>query len=118
MAPIESRIPYSTCEAVQRGGGCGCGLRIQGGGGTDGYSTVPTHDMGGKVPMYAVHPCVQMGGNAAQQYGVISNPAGYSFLPIQTNDVPVMAVVPYGGKGGGKRMKKNRKTQRKTSRKT
>ena len=106
MAPIDIRSAYSTCNAPQRGGGCGCGL--QRGGGTDGYYSLADDNSLGKVPVYGLNPCVQRGGNAAQQYGVASYNAGYGFAPVYTNDVPFMAPVSYGNscKGGYRKTRK------------
>ena len=123
IVPVESRASYNTCSAPQRGG-CGCGIQLQMGGGTDGYSSNAAANELGKVPIYTQNPCVQRGGNAAQEYGVTSYSAGYGFSPVTTGaaGVPFMAVAPYGNScmGGYRatrksrgRKNKNRKTRSK-----
>lgn len=106
LAPVMAHSPYSTCNAPQRGG-CGCGL-MQTGGGSDGYYSNAADNMLGKVPIYGANPCVQRGGNAAQQYGVASYSAGYGFSPIQNGaaGVPFMATAPYGNSCMGGALRK------------
>lgn len=113
MAPIDLHNSYSTCTP-QRGGGCGCGVQLQTGGGSDGYYSYAAENALGKVPVYGMNPCVQRGGNAAQEYGVASYSAGYGFAPVQTGSAgaPFMATLPYGNScmGGYRRTRtRNRK---------
>ena len=115
MAPIDLHSSYSTCTPPQRGGGCGCGLQLQRGGGSDGYYAYAADNALGKVPVYGMNPCVQRGGNAAQEYGVASYSAGYGFAPVQTGSAgaPFMATVPYGNSCmGGYRRTRNRSRSR------
>lgn len=83
---------------------------MQTGGGSDGYYSNAADNMLGKVPIYGANPCVQRGGNAAQQYGVASYSAGYGFSPIQNGaaGVPFMATAPYGNSCMGGALQKTR----------
>jgi hypothetical protein len=108
LAPVMAHTSYSTCSPQR--GGCGCGAQLQRGGGSDGYYSNVADNTLGKVPIYGANPCVQRGGNAAQQYGVASYSAGYGFSPMQTGatSVPFMDTVPYGNSCmGGARKKRN-----------
>jgi hypothetical protein len=77
-APVEMRSAYDTC--AQTGGGLtgggltggGCPLMQEGGA----YSVVPTHELGGKMPIYQSSACPQPatinqlgGGGAPYFYG-------------------------------------------------
>jgi hypothetical protein len=121
IAPMDLHTPYSTCAPAQRGGGCGCGIQLQSGGGSDGFYSNVSDNLLGKVPVYGINPCVQRGGNAAQQYGVSSYNAGYGFYPIEGGaaGVPFMATVPYGNscKGGYRKKRRNTRGRKTRNRK-
>jgi hypothetical protein len=117
-------------QRKQKGGACPCSgitpapmLQKGGGGGTGGYSTILTNELGKTWAGYSVAPCgpapreTQVGGAASSPAQIVSYSTGYGYAPssvVSTSSAHYLDQIGYNKtcSGGARRTRRGRKARR------